>query len=242
MNFNIRSFLRTGILFLCILFQTLNCATYWENRKNDFKDIFTAGVERPAYGAGVRISLLPIGFFFQGERDEDEGENKGTGTGVRGGGLGNYYSTQLLFGFLGGETFYCGEVQRDESGKIQTEEKVPVVLGLRDNLKSHNVKYWELMNTTPKQRQKENSEKLKKYIAEQIISSTGDESLRQYIPPEKRKPYGYPKSYAWQIELFLGLRYSLRLGFNIAEFADFLIGFTSYDLLGDDVSGKTSIE
>lgn len=238
----IQSLFRSRFLFLCILFQTLNCATYWENRKNDFKDIFTAGVERPAYGAGIRISLLPLGFFFQGERDEDEAENKGTGTGVRGGALGNYHSTQLLFGFLGGETFYYGEVQRDEAGKVQTEEKVPVVAGLRDNLKSHNVKYWDVMNTTPKQRQKENSEKLRKYIAEQIISSTGDDSLRQYIPPEKRKPYGYPKSYVWQIELFVGLRYSLRLGFNIAEFADFLVGFTSYDLLGDDVSGKTSIE
>ena len=242
MIFDIRFFLAKRIFFLFIFFQILSCATYWENRKNDFQDIFTAGVERPAYGAGIRISLLPMGFFFQGERDEEEGENKGIGTGVRGGSVGNYYSTQLLFGFLGGETFYYGEVQKDEAGKIQTEEKVPVVAGLRDNLKSHNIKYWDVMNTTPKQRQKENSDKLRKYLAEQIISSTGDESLRQYIPPEKRKPYGYPKSYAWQLEMFLGLRYSVRLGFNIAEFADFLLGFTSYDLLGDDVSGKTLTE
>lgn len=238
----IQAFFRTRLLFFCILTQILNCATYWENRKNDFQDVFTAGVERPAYGAGIRISLLPLGFFFQGERDEDAGENKGQGTGIRGGSAGNYYSTQLLFGFLGGETFYHGEAQKDENGKIQTEEKVPVVSGIRENLKSHSVKYWDVMNTTPRQRQKENSEKLRKYLAEQIISSTGDESLRQYIPPEKRKPYGYPKSYAWQLEIFLGLRYSFRLGFNIAEFADFLLGFTSYDLLGDDVSGNTSVE
>ncbi|HNO23237.1 MAG TPA: hypothetical protein PKK94_09680, partial [Leptospiraceae bacterium] len=65
MIFNIRFFLAKRIFFLFIPFQILSCATYWENRKNDFQDIFTAGVERPAYGAGIRISLLPMGFFFQ---------------------------------------------------------------------------------------------------------------------------------------------------------------------------------
>jgi hypothetical protein len=39
----------------------------------------------------------------------------------------------------------------------------------------------------------------------------------------------------WQVEVVAGLGGTVRLGFNLAEFADFLLGWARADLLDDDV-------
>lgn len=227
---------RIFLFTFLFLFTLQNCATYWENRRKDFQDIFTLGVEDPGYGAGFRMSFLSIGFHFQGGETEAGKKDKGKGYGIRGGSLGKYHSQQLVFGFMGGESFYFGEPVVDEEGKLELQEGIPRVENDRDNLKSHKLRYLKFYRDPPSERRKRNKEKIRKKIIEDLIDSTGkEEEYAPYLPPEKQKPYGYPNSYLYQIEFFGGAYFALRAGFNIAEFFDFLLGFTTYDLLEDDL-------
>lgn len=48
-------------------------------------------------------------------------------------------------------------------------------------------------------------------------------------------PGPYPFSYWTQVETFLGLGMGLRLGFNPGELLDFILGWTTLDIYGDDI-------
>ena len=160
----------------------------------------------------------------------------GEGVGLRGGSFSSYFSQQLVFGWLGGETFYAGELELAEDGKIQYENKIPLVKDPRDNIKSHSLKYISILTDPPKERKKEKKEKAIKEIIQTALAENPnpDPALLAYLPKEKIKPYGYPKSYIYQIELTLGVYRGIRIGFNPAELIDFILGFTTYDLYDDD--------
>ena len=55
------------------------------------------------------------------------------------------------------------------------------------------------------------------------------------IPPPNYEG-GYPYYYFGQVEIVVGLGISLRCGVNVLEFVDFLVGWTTLDILADDVS------
>ncbi|MDX1959943.1 MAG: hypothetical protein SFU98_15335 [Leptospiraceae bacterium] len=223
-------------LILVLLF--IQCSTYAENRRKDTMDIVTIGGERNAYGFGLRISYLTFGFFFQGGESELGKKDLGDGYGLRGGSLSSYHSQQLIFGVLGGETYYSGEPVRDDKGEIVLEEKIPKVLNSRDNLKSHKVRYLNFYSDPPEERTKRNKEKVKKKIAKDLVEKLNDPTLLSYLPTEKKKPNGYGNNFPFQVEIFLGTHYGLRLGFNIAEFLDFVLGFTTLDILEDDENNE----
>lgn len=222
-------------IFLLLMISLQNCATYWDNRRKDFQDIFTLGVENPGYGAGFRFSFLSIGFHFQGGESELGKKDKGEGYGLRGGCLGKYHSQQLVFGFLGGESFYSGEPTLDENGEPDLVENIPVLADERNNLKSHKLKYLQFYKDPPRERRNRDKEKIRKTIVLETIEKSGNNDYYNYLPAEKKKPYGYPQSYLYQLEFFGGAYVSLRAGVNFAEFLDFLLGFTTYDLLNDDI-------
>jgi hypothetical protein len=223
------------LLILFIIIFLGNCASFWSKRLNDSKDVITLGVEDRSYGLGLRLSYLPIGFFFQGEKNLITNEIDGEGYGLRGGSFQKYHSHQLIYGFLGGESFYSGEVMRDGNGKILTEEKIPIVSQPRDNLKSFSVEYFKIFDDKPKQRQKRNKEKITKHLVEDLIQKNNSPELQSYLPPELKKKNGYHNSYPYQFEISFGVYYAIRFGLNFAEFLDLFLGFFGADILEDDL-------
>jgi hypothetical protein len=229
-------------IFIIIITLFINCSTYWGYRKKDLQDTVTIGVENPSYGLGIRVSYLPLGFFFMGGESSMGKKDKGEGIGIRGGGVGKYFTNQLLFGFLGGEMFYFGEPLLSEKGEPILEEKIISTASQRDNLKSYNVKYIKIFSDPPRQRQKRNKEKNRELIVKKLIEKNKDPSLLAYLPEKPKKPNGYPSTYPFQIEIFGGIYYSFRLGINFSEILDFLLGFTTYDLLDDDIDSISDPE
>lgn len=224
------------IFSLFIVLFLIQCSTtYAYNRKKDFYDIFTIGVEDPSYGTAFRIGPLLFGILFVGGETEPGKKDIGKGYGLRGGSIDKYFSQQLVFGLLGGETFYSGTPKLDETKKPVELFGIPAVEDERDNKKSHKVKYLSFYNDPPSERQNRQKKEVRKYIIDKALQASSDPTLLAYIPPENPKPYGYPTSYLFQIEIMLGLHYGTRFGFNFAEFFDFFLGLTTLDILDDDI-------
>jgi hypothetical protein len=224
-------------IFIILLF--ISCASftdYADYRRKDLQDIATIGVESKAIGFGVRISFLSLGFFFQGKTEE------ATGYGLRGGSISEYQTSQLVFGFLGGETFVSGEVLKDSDGKPIINNGIPLVLDSRDNLKSHKLKYMSFYKDPPVARRKRQKDKERREIITDLVEKTGDETLLLQIPAIKKKANGYSPEYLYQVEVFLGVYGGVRLGINFAEVLDFILGLSSLDILEDDVQGQIDKE
>jgi hypothetical protein len=221
--------------FILLIFLFQNCSTYLQYRKKDLQDVVTLGLEKPGYGLGMRISVIPIGFYFQGGETSPGKLDKGEGYGLRGGNFSKYTSQQLLFGLFGGETFFSGNPKLSENGEPIKEDTVIQTELDRDNLKSYNVKYLKIYSDPPKERQKRNKEKIKKIFSDKLLKNNSNPALLAYIPVESKKPNGYPTEYKYQVELFFSLYYGFRIGINFSELVDFLLGFTTLDILEDDI-------
>ena len=219
---------------LLLFFSFSNCATYWGNRKNDLKDILTIGVERKGFGTGLRLGPLAAGLVFQGG-SERKLSLAATGYGLRGGHFGKYYSRQLIFGILGGETFYAGEIDEETLNLAIEDNEIPVSPDERDNLKSFRVRYFSLYHSPLPERKKQKKEEFQRAFADYLIKKTGDNSLKKMIPEKSYKTNGYPPSYPYELDFYAGIYYGIRLGINISEILDFIFGFTGYDLLDDDI-------
>ncbi|EMO51702.1 LIC13411 family adhesin [Leptospira noguchii] len=244
-------------LFLSyFLISFINCATYFQNRKNDLKDIFTVGVETPGYGAGVRIGPLAAGFVFQGGESASGKRDLGKGYGLRGGYFGSYRSQQLIFGILGGDTFFplgvetqTSETESPETISLETTEelknledsktpgdKVPEFLNERYNIKSQKLRYLSFYNIPVAERRRKKKEEFYKRFIEKQNLDKNDPAVQNALQNFNKRKDGYPKSFLYQIEVYLGIYAGLRIGFNPVELLDFLIGFTGLDLLEDDVA------
>ena len=176
------------LLVFCFLF-LVDCATYWNNRRKDLQDVITIGIEKPVYGVNFKLAPLNVGFLFVGGDTEPGKKDLGEGVGLRGGSFSSYFSQQLVFGWLGGETFYAGELELAEDGKIQYENKIPLVKDPRDNIKSHSLKYISILTDPPKERKKEKKEKAIKEIIQTALAENPnpDPALLAYLPKEAVK-------------------------------------------------------
>ncbi|MBL0265253.1 MAG: hypothetical protein IPQ05_15655 [Leptospiraceae bacterium] len=223
------------LLLACI--SILDCATYWNNRRKDLQDVITVGVEKPAYGVTLKLAPLNLGFLFVGGETEPGKKDLGGGIGLRGGSFSSYVAQQLVFGWMGGDTFYSGELELADDGKMQYEKKIPIVKNARDNIKSYSVTYFKIFSDPPKDRKKRQKEEVRSVVIKKMLEDNpnADPALLAYLPKENLKPNGYPKSYLYQIEFAIGIYGGLRVGFNPAELIDFILGFTTYDLYDDDV-------
>lgn len=63
-----------------------------------------------------------------------------------------------------------------------------------------------------------------------------DPAVQNALQNFNKRKDGYPRSFLYQIEVYLGIYAGLRIGFNPMELLDFLVGFTGLDLLEDDVA------
>ncbi|ABJ77731.1 hypothetical protein IQB76_12995 [Leptospira borgpetersenii serovar Hardjo-bovis] len=245
-------------LFLSyFLISFINCATYFQNRKNDLKDIFTLGAETPGYGAGLRIGPLAAGFVFQGGESAPGKRDLGKGYGLRSGYFGLYRSQQLIFGILGGDTFFPLEAETQTSETEETSETispataeelkslknsktpgdlVPEFLNERYNIKSQKLRYLSFYNIPVAERRKRKKEEFyKKFIEEQNFDRN-DPAVQNALQTFNKRKDGYPKSFLYQIEVYFGIYVGLRIGFNPAELLDFLVGLAGLDLLEDDTA------
>lgn len=224
--------------FLLPLF-SIQCATYWSNRKNDLQDIVTIGAEKPMYGAALQVGPVPVGVLFLGGETEPGKYEEGVGLGLRGGEFGLYRSQQLVYFFLGGASFLSGEPIRDNKGK-QIRDKKGVLLSEneRANIKSYTYRYFAFFNDPIKNRKKRKKESFKRQAAEDLVKETGKPEYYAYMPEADPKPFGYPAGTSWKVEATVGLYGGARVGVNFAELADFVLGILTYDLLEDDVEGK----
>ncbi|EMO78529.1 hypothetical protein LEP1GSC127_2365 [Leptospira kirschneri str. 200801925] len=220
------------------------------------KDVFTIGVETPGYGAGVRIGPLAAGFVFQGGESAPGKRDLGKGYGLRGGYFGSYRSQQLIFGILGGDTFFPLEVETQTSeteppetiSSETTEElknledsktpgdQVPEFLNERYNIKSQKLRYLSFYNIPVAERRRKKKEEFYKRFIEKQNLDKNDPAVQNALQNFNKRKDGYPRSFLYQIEVYLGVYAGLRIGFNPMELLDFLIGFTGLDLLEDDVA------
>ncbi|MCT8333545.1 hypothetical protein NUH30_07655 [Leptospira sp. 85282-16] len=217
----------------------LQCATYWKNRKNDFQDIVTVGAETPMYGAALKVGPLPIGVLFQGGESGLGKKDLGRGVGLRGGEFGTYHSQQLVFGILGGESFHSGLPILDAKGNWLVDKKgIPLTKEERANVKSYKMRYYSYLYDPVKDRKRRKKEHFRRELTNDLVAATGQKEFLVYLPAEDLKPFGYPPVYSWNVEFVAGVYGGARLGFNVAEAFDFLLGFTTIDLLDDDLEGK----
>ncbi len=249
-----KEFLFFSFVIFTFLIST-NCSTYLQNRKNDFKDIFTAGIENPGYGAGLRIGPLAAGFVFQGGESSPGRRDLGKGYGLRGGHFGTYRSQQLIFGILGSDTFFPLDVetQSSETGdeevspELQEElknlentkipgDKVPEFLNERYNIKSQKLRYLSFYHIPVAERRKRKKEEFYRRFIEEQSFDRNDPSIQNALQALNKKKDGYPKSFLFQMEVYLGIYYGIRIGINPAELLDFLLGIAGLDLLDDDLS------
>jgi hypothetical protein len=223
------------IVFLLIITSLfVQCKTV-EKKKNDLSDIGTLGLEKSVYGLAFRAGPLPVGFLFSGGSSTELSTETINGVGLRGGQWDTYYSKQLIFGFGGGESFFSAELSKNEKGEILYLKKIPISTVERSNLKSYVVKYVDIFHDPPKDRQKRQKKAVQKYVFEKLSAGMDTTAFEPYLPKEDPKPKGYPDTYIYQFEIVLGVYGGLRLGFNLAELADFLTGMVGIDLLEDDM-------
>ncbi|WP_246052618.1 LIC13411 family adhesin [Leptospira semungkisensis] len=243
-------------------FLVIDCSTYWAHRKNDLADVFTAGVETPGYGVGLRIGPLATGFIFQGGESAPGKRDLGTGYGLRGGSYGSYRSQQLVFGFLGGEKFHSLPDTPDPvAPSPKTEPKssaqdpsspgflllpdspeneedpnpTPELANERQNTKSFEIRYLQFYNNPVEERRKAKKVLFFKKFLEHLDPEKKNEAIQTYLTQNPRSKDDYPLGFLFEIELYISVKYGLRLGFNIGEFVDFLLGFTGLDLMEDDL-------
>lgn len=223
------------ILIFLFIFIFENCASYGNHRRRDFQDIVNIGLETPAYGIGVRIGPIPLGFYFEGGESSMGKKDLGTGMGLRGGEWGKYHTQQLVIGFLGGEKFHSGD-PIVEDGEVQVDmHGIPLVENPRANTKSFKMRYFSYFQDPVIERQRRKKEEFRRRYLEDLIQKTGRDELKNYIPERDPKPFGYPSQFLWQVEIFVGLYGGVRAGLNLAEALDFLLGWVGIDILKDDI-------
>ncbi|MGJ4787605.1 LIC13411 family adhesin [Leptospira koniambonensis] len=250
------------IHFFCIFLLGLvviDCSTYWSHRKKDLGDVFTAGIESPGYGIGVRIGPLATGFVFQGGESEPGKRDLGKGYGLRGGTYGPYRSQQLIFGFLGSEKFHSlppeTSPQKEETKKpepkSQTAENIlllpenpeseqdpnptPELSDERLNSKSYEIRYLRFYNNPVSERRKAKKEAFFRRYLESLDPHKRNEAIQTFLTQNPKNKDDYPSAFLYEVEIYISIRYGIRLGFNFGEFLDFLLGFAGIDLMEDDI-------
>ncbi|WP_246050576.1 LIC13411 family adhesin [Leptospira langatensis] len=246
-----------------LTFLMIDCSSYWAHRKNDLADVFTAGVESPGYGLGVRIGPLAGGFIFQGGESAPGKRDLGTGYGLRGGSYGPYRSQQLVFGFLGGEKFHSlpnTPEPTNPSQKVETKPQgqdpnssqgflllpdapegeedpnpTPELANERQNTKSFEIRYLKFYNNPVEERRKAKKALFYKKFLESLDPEKKNEAIQAYLAQNPKSKDDYPLGFLFEVEIYISIKYGIRLGFNIGEFLDFLFGFTGLDLMEDDL-------
>lgn len=162
----------------------------------------------------------------------------------------------MIFGILGGDTFFPLEADKQTSETESTEttssetteelknledskipgDQVPEFLNERYNIKSQKLRYLSFYNIPVAERRRKKKEEFYKRFIEKQNLDRNDPAVQNALQNFNKRKDGYPRSFLYQIEVYLGIYAGLRIGFNPMELLDFLVGFTGLDLLEDDVA------
>ena len=211
------------ILLLLVIFQ-INCITL-KNRLNDFKDIFTIGLEKEIYGTSFFIWCLGGGL---------QNSSDGVGYGFRRGYLGKYFT-----GGIGKvPEFYKLKRSRwsvrpariariNHTNLYGNSDLIDNSLAFRifeENVSSRDKKKEFLVS---------NIFLFEAEIPEIIYSEKdpiNDDLYYSRIYPNCNAPF--------TTEFSLGLYYGFRVGFNFSEAFDFVVGIFGFDPMKDDYNSK----
>ncbi len=208
--------IRSPVLLLIFLFMSLSSGIscsghYLRNRADDAADIFTE-VTTGSYRLAIQAGPVSIGAHYK---------SPGKACGLRGGFFGCYETasfTALFFGtdYFGAEPFEnklksAAENKTEEEVTSESEDISPLDLRKKSiYAKSPFGTISHLHRETP------------------LIQKPTLEFRR-----ERKKRFA-PAYHYTRLELIIGLYFGLRLGINIGELADFLVGIAGFDLYGDD--------
>jgi hypothetical protein len=199
---------RIEIVFvLALLAAGAGCSrpAYWADRKRDALDIFTFTVGR-GYGVKARAGFVNVGLF-----------NNCDFWGLRGGGF-----------------FYDPDDGRWE-GPFLTGPIIDLVTPLPLPIGAERIPLWVLFSSVE---QFSLPHEDKGYLVIPEATWVSDRRGKSYEAGMLFIPFlslANKAYYYTQLEVAAGLGYTVRLGFNPGELLDFLLGWTTIDILRDDV-------
>ncbi|TGK21231.1 hypothetical protein EHO61_05150 [Leptospira fluminis] len=105
----------------------------------------------------------------------------------------------------------------------------------RQKAKSYTLRYLQFYNIPIDERRRKKKEAFFRKYVQSLDPDKKNDALQAYLAQNPENKDDYPLAFLYQIEVYLGVRYGVRIGFNVAEFLDFILGFTGLDLLEDDI-------
>jgi len=198
------------VVLTCLLTACSSVKPYMVNRGRDAADSFTATVGRGYGGLKVKAGLVQGGLYLEGPCISFYGPK---------------LCTTPTNGLRGGEWF-------DEDTK--TKE----FAGFKSNIDFQYFIYG--MEVFGGGETAAERGKTRMALTILMITFPLPEGLfyRTKEPEDPNHKYSKfsPVPYFFDIELGFGLGYMIRIGFNLAEFLDFLVGLTTIDFLSDDIA------
>ncbi len=218
-------------IVLLALLCCIQCSSlYMRNRGRDAMDVFTLEVETQSYGASVRAGPVKAGLQYKSA--------DGFEAGLRGGDLGVHHGSEFTILFFGADWFQ----------KAAPPETAESAAALPSESPSETAPA-ETEAPGPSSAQTPAPE-----IAADADSASTDPPLTTLRDKEfrARSPFGTtvplykkrsvfkkkggfaPATYYTQVEVTVGLYFGIKVGFNPGELIDALLGWTTFDLFGDD--------
>ncbi|MBE7438373.1 MAG: hypothetical protein HS115_07975 [Spirochaetales bacterium] len=192
----------------------LQCqSTYWQNRGRDAMDILTVEGSTGNYGAALRLGPLKFGAHYK---------SPGVAYGLRGGSLDSYYTAEFAALFMGAD-YYSSAPPSD---LLPAEKKDKDQAATATGILSGPVK------EAPPVSDALTARRGKEFRARSPFGTS--------IPLQKSRRLLYnrkelaPLYYYTQLEITLGLYAGLKIGLNLGELLDFLLGFVGIDIMADD--------
>lgn len=202
-------------LVFWLLASTLSgCAsTYWQNRARDAADIVTVEFNTQAYGVSARLGPVKAGGYYK--------DPKGRSFGLRGGRAGSYNSAEFTAVFFGADYF--------------SEESLDDLLPAQPVSEEPGEKKQDAAGQ--KKKKKEPSKKItalrgKEFRARSPFGTHAAAHQTKLLFKQRSAFVGAP--YFTQVELSAGLFGGIKIGLNPGELLDFLLGFFTIDIYGDD--------
>lgn len=200
-------------------FLTIACSsvqTYFKDRGNDALDIVNVGVEKNIYGVRIKIFYPLFGY---------QKSSNGVGFGLRQGYLGKY--------FTGDKENKISIVDLEEGDdKLQSQyEILPGDSNFIAFTNYHKINDSKDLRSSKKQ--------FLEFIPTQWDISTHKTRVEYQgsTLDKKRSIKGIYRSGATDesvIEISIGAHYGFRIGINLFEIFDFIVGILGFDLLSDD--------
>jgi len=197
-----------------LLIFLLQCqSTYWQNRGRDAMDILTIEGSTGNYGAAVRIGPLKFGAHYK---------SPGKAYGLRGGSVSSHYTAEFAALFMGADYYTSAPLDDLLPTKKKEKEETPTATGILSGPEKETLPESDALT----------ARRGKEFRARSPFGTK--------IPLQKTRRLLYnrkelaPLYYYTQLELTAGFYGGVKIGLNLGELLDFLLGFIGLDIMADD--------